>query len=130
MGQQQILLIILGVIIIGVAIAVGLQLMNASSYTANRDAMINDMNNIAADAQKHYIKPIIMGGGGGSFRGYELPDNISRTGNGSYRLDDANESEIGIIGESVIHPDIEVTLTLTLSNDDWEYTWDWKHEGL
>jgi hypothetical protein len=129
LGQQQLLLIVLGVIIVGVAIAVSLQLMEAGSVTANRDSMVNDINNIAADAQKYFIKPVVMGGGGGSFDGYELPKLVSQTGNGIYDTN-ANGSEIEIVGASIIHSGIEVTLKLTLSNDDWNYTWEWKHDGL
>jgi hypothetical protein len=39
MGQQQLLLIILGVIIVGIAIAVGLQLFQSGSIGANQDAI-------------------------------------------------------------------------------------------
>ena len=44
MGTQQILLIVLSVIIVGVAIAVGIQMFNSQSYSSNKTA-------IAADAQ-------------------------------------------------------------------------------
>ena len=36
MGQQQLLLIILGVIIVGIAIAVGLSLFTAKSYSGKQ----------------------------------------------------------------------------------------------
>ena len=50
MGQQQLLLIILGVIIVGIAIAVGIAMFSSGSVQANKDAIINDMNNLAANA--------------------------------------------------------------------------------
>ena len=65
MGQQQLLLIILGVIIVGIAIAVGLSLFSAQSIQANKDAIINDLNNLAANAYQYRIRPTTMGGGGG-----------------------------------------------------------------
>jgi type II secretory pathway pseudopilin PulG len=61
MGQQQLLLIILGVIIVGIAIAVGLQLFQSGSIGANSDALINDMMNIAAHADQYRIRPGIYG---------------------------------------------------------------------
>ena len=67
MGQQQLLLIILGVVIVGIAIAVGLQLFQAGSVGANQDAMMNDIMNISATADQWRIRPETMGGGGGSF---------------------------------------------------------------
>ena len=65
MGQQQLLLIILGVIIVGIAIAVGISMFSSSSVQSNKDAIINDLNNLAANAFQFRIRPITMGGGSG-----------------------------------------------------------------
>ena len=46
MGQQQLFLIILGVIIVGIAIAVGLSLFTAQSIQSSRDAIINYLDNL------------------------------------------------------------------------------------
>ena len=54
MGQQQLLLIILGVIIVGIAIAVGLSMFSAQSVGANKDAIINGLNKLAADSYQYY----------------------------------------------------------------------------
>ena len=69
MGQQQLLLIILGVIIVGIAIAVGITMFSAQSISANKDAILSDINNIGADAFQHKIRPCAMGGGGGDYTG-------------------------------------------------------------
>jgi len=69
MGQQQLLLIILGVIIVGVAIAVGISMFSSQSVASNKDAIISDINNLAADAYQFKIRPISMGGGGGTYTG-------------------------------------------------------------
>ncbi len=45
MGQQQLLLIILGVIIVGIAVAVGITMFKTNAVSANRDALIGDMPN-------------------------------------------------------------------------------------
>ncbi len=84
MGQQQLLLIVIGVIIVGIAIVVGIQLASTSAQSANRDAVIADLNNIGAYAQQYYRKPSTMGGGGNSFTGWTIPSNLTKTGNGSY----------------------------------------------
>ena len=84
MGQQQLLLIILGVIIVGIAIAVGLSLFSAQSVQSNKDAMINDINNLAANAYQYYIRPTSMGGGGGTFAGYAVPYKMSSNDNATY----------------------------------------------
>jgi hypothetical protein len=84
MGQQQLLLIILGVIIVGIAIAVGLSLFSAQSIQANKDAMINDLNNIAAHAYQYKIRPSSMGGGQGTYTGYTIPSKMATNENAAY----------------------------------------------
>ena len=84
MGQQQLLLIVLGVIIVGIAVVVGINVFTASSSQANRDAVISDMTNLAAMAQQYYRKPAALGGGGNKFDNWEIPTNLKSTANRSY----------------------------------------------
>jgi hypothetical protein len=84
MGQQQLLLIILGVIIVGIAIAVGLSLFSAQSVQSNKDAMINDLNNLAAQAYQFRIRPSSMGGGQGTYTGFAIPTKMKANENGTY----------------------------------------------
>jgi len=67
MGQQQLLLIILGVIVVGIAVAVGITMFQDNAVSANRDAVTNDLVNLAARAQQFYRRPTALGGGQGSF---------------------------------------------------------------
>ncbi len=69
MGQQQLLLIILGVIVVGIAVAVGITMFSDNAVSANRDAVSNDLVNLAARAQQYYRRPAALGGGGNSFAG-------------------------------------------------------------
>jgi len=69
MGQQQILLIILGVITAGIAAAIGIILFQDYAVDQNRDSVVADLTALAATAQQYYIKPISLGGGGRSFVG-------------------------------------------------------------
>lgn len=85
MGQQQLLLIVLGVIIVGIAVVVGINVFTASSTQANRDAVIADMTNLASLAQQYYRKPQALGGGGNSFTGWSIPGQLDTTGNGTYQ---------------------------------------------
>jgi hypothetical protein len=88
MGQQQLLLIVLGVIIVGIAIVVGINLFNANAVSSNRDAVISDLNNLGALAQTFYQKPTSMAGGGNSFTGGTGWDitktGLASTANGAY----------------------------------------------
>jgi Tfp pilus assembly protein PilE len=81
MGQQQLLLIVLGVIIVGIAVVVGINVFTASASSANRDAITADLTNLSAMAQQFYRKPVALGGGGNVFTGWTVPANLSQTAN-------------------------------------------------
>lgn len=69
MGQQQLLLIILGVIVVGIAVVVGIGMFRDNAINANRDALINDLVNLGARGQQYYRRPTSLAGGGNSFVG-------------------------------------------------------------
>ncbi len=92
MGQQQLLLIVLGVIIVGIAVVVGINVFTASASAANRDAVISDMTNLAAMAQQFYRKPVALGGGGNTFTGWTIPTQLQSNANGSYSATVAAQS--------------------------------------
>ena len=62
MGQQQLILLVLGTIIVGVAIVVGITAFTENSAKTNADAMTQDAVRIANDAQSWFKKPIPFGG--------------------------------------------------------------------
>lgn len=72
MGQQQLLLLVLGAIIVGVAIVVGVNMFSTSAVNANRDAVVQDCMTLATRAQQWYRTPAILGGGGRSFNSISL----------------------------------------------------------
>jgi hypothetical protein len=84
MGQQQLLLIVLGVIIVGIAVVVGINLFNANAEEAAKDGVVSDCTNLGAMAQQFYKKPLSMGGGGNTFTNFVVPANLVTTANGTY----------------------------------------------
>ena len=86
MGQQQLLLIVLGVIVVGIAIVVGINLFQASAVDANRNAVVANLNNIAAMAIQYYKKPASLGGGGNTFTGFAMPTNMGSNVSGTYTV--------------------------------------------
>jgi hypothetical protein len=129
MGQQQLLLIIVGVIIVGAAIAVGIHQFTIGAESANREAIVNDIASIVGNAQGYMSRPSLMGGGNGSFSGYTLPFRLSETGNATYTAD-GNDNILIVEGASLIHRQVVVTLILTKLDNNWDYEWLWEHEGL
>ena len=88
MGQQQLLLIVLGVIIVGIAVAVGIQMFSSSAATANFDAVVNDLQKMASDSQGWFRKPVSLGGGGRDFSTLTLASVGAPTSNanGAYSI--------------------------------------------
>ncbi len=97
LGQQQLLLVILGIIIVGIAIAVSIQLFRTSAIDGKRDIMINECSNIASIAISYYKKPKEMGGGGKTFLGWSVPNQLVNTVNGSY-IADVQGDQVTITG--------------------------------
>ena len=65
MGQQQLLLLVLGIVIVGLAVVVGIQAFDSSQQQAEVDAITMDMFRILSDAKAWTEKPTAFGGGGG-----------------------------------------------------------------
>jgi hypothetical protein len=96
-GQQQILLIVLGVIIVGLAIAVSLQLFRAHSIDEKRNLLINEGSSLASAAMGYYKKPTSLGGGGNSFIGWTVPPSMTQTATGRF-IATAYSDSLVIIG--------------------------------
>jgi len=64
MGTQQILMIILSVIVVGTAIAVGIQMFDNQLENQTRQALAAELLQQASQAQAWFRTPTMMGGGG------------------------------------------------------------------
>jgi hypothetical protein len=62
MGQQQLLLLVLATIIVGIATVVGIQAFSQNNIKSNADALMNDAVRIASDAQAWAQKSAPFGG--------------------------------------------------------------------
>ncbi|MDD3096904.1 MAG: hypothetical protein PHU99_04230 [Candidatus Cloacimonetes bacterium] len=126
MGTQQILLIVLSVIIVGVAIAVGISMFNSQAYNANKTAIASDAQAFAAQVLQYWKTPESQGGAGGNGANITV-DNVTNylglTGenaeneNGSYVITDADSSTVEITGVGTairnnMRPQIVTTVTL------------------
>lgn len=112
MGQQQLLLIVLGVILVGVAVVLGIQYFGVGAEEGAKDELVAHSTTIAANAQEWYKKPIAMGGGGNSFTGFvtkfwNVQLDLHSSTNGNYLVGEAPQA---------------VTITAN-PNTDLGYTW-------
>jgi len=85
MGQQQLLLIALGTIVVGIAVVVGINQFSTSADQANKDAVISDLIHLSSIARAHYRRPVAFGGGGNSFTNFRFPTAIDTTENGTIK---------------------------------------------
>ncbi|MFN3597831.1 MAG: hypothetical protein ACK41D_11240 [Rubricoccaceae bacterium] len=109
MGQQQLLLLVLGIVIVGLAVVVGIQAFGENQKKANADAIVNDVIRIASDAQAWNLKPTAFGGGNNTFTGVDLQKlGYTATGsgaamnynnlNGDFRITAVAPGSITIVG--------------------------------
>jgi hypothetical protein len=100
MGQTQLLLVILGVLLVGIAIFVGVQMFQANAVEDSRNAIMADLNNFAARAHAYYWKPTSQGGGNKSFANItiRLIYPMTENPNGRYFIESAAPDNCVITG--------------------------------
>ena len=118
MGQQQLLLIVLGLIIIAVAIIIGVDLFTASSIEKKRELLINECVNMANLAQQYYNKPLEMGGGNQSYIGWTIPAELDSTTSGTYIIEDSNNSELILMGTPFTEKGYNWYIKSTITKED------------
>jgi type II secretory pathway pseudopilin PulG len=131
MGQQQLLLVILVTIIVGIATVIAITTFGNAADNANIDAVRNDLGSIALAAQGYYLKPILLGGGDKDFNGFTfdgvafaglIPDDaedlIITNENGTFEITSAAGNELVV--EAIPASDEERTFTATIRPNAFE----------
>ena len=98
MGQQQLLLIVLAIIIVGIAIAVSIQLFRENAIEAKRDVLIEETTSLGYMAIQYYKKPRELGGGDQSFIDWEIPSQMVTTANGNFMTSTIDPDQVIING--------------------------------
>lgn len=109
MGTQQILLIVLSVIIVGVAIAVGITMFNNQAYNSNQQAVAGELQNYGAQAVQFWKTPQSQGGASqlpgavgqetvSRFIGFDPAAYTNATENGSFYVYAASDTLVTMIG--------------------------------
>jgi Tfp pilus assembly protein PilE len=68
MGQQQLLLVILVTIVVGIATVVAMQVVNIQLEKSNKTKVRQDVQSVASSARAFYRKPGSLDGGNSSFK--------------------------------------------------------------
>lgn len=118
MGQQQLLLIVLGVIIVGIAVVLGILLFQQSAIDQKRDLVINEILHISEIAQQYYKKPTSLAGGGNSFSGWTIPAQFVTGANGNYTaIVSPNQIEISGTGNEIVSGNNLIQVKATVTKD-------------
>ena len=62
MGSQQVLIIVIGVIVVGVAVGVGIMIFNNMTFSSNKSAIANDLQEFSTKMSQYWMLPSSMGG--------------------------------------------------------------------
>jgi len=146
MGQQQLLLVILVTIIVGIATVVAINVFGTAADEANRDAVRQDLMSAATQAQGAYVRPLSMNGLGRDFgatggadggltdaellRRLNVPGERSADGseveneNGTYSIEARGEQTLTLRGEPTSGGDwIQLQITWNTDTEVWDFTW-------
>ena len=136
MGTQQILMIILSVIVVGSAVAVGIQMFDTQADNQARAALSAELLQQGAQAQAYYRTPKMMGGGGNGnnpdIGNKEIARYIDRKANddgtwdnmvGDFELTynatgtEDNGPQVTIVGKAASDPTITLTVKVPLKGN-------------
>jgi hypothetical protein len=91
-------MIVLAIIILGLAIAVSIELFRSNGIEEKRDILIEETTSIGVIALQYFKKPTDNGGGGNSFEGFTIPPQMRRTINGNFIAANSQPDRIIITG--------------------------------
>ncbi len=99
MGTQQLLLLVVAMIVVGVAITLASQLFDSNAEISNKESIVSESFNLGSLAQQYYNKPRELGGGSRSFVGWLVSASLDSTLNGTYAVEKISMEELIIIGK-------------------------------
>jgi len=86
------LLVVLGIIMVGVAIAVGIAMFSPTLAESNKDAIVNDLMNISQYAYRYKLTPVPFGGGGRTYTGFVIPDKLANSEDATYEASPSDQT--------------------------------------
>lgn len=107
MGQQQLLLIVLVMILVGTAILVGMMVYDESNRETAITTMSKDLVSLSSIAMNYYRTPVELGGGGQSFTSslangnWKIPENLDTLDNRAYFVSSISRNSVELLGQSI-----------------------------
>lgn len=102
MGQQQLVFILLGVVVVSISIAAGINIYNANLVERNREQLVSHLYEIINLAKVYFEKPTSQGGGGKTFTRFNrtVPSNLLNTSFGTFVVN-VNAQRVRVRGDGV-----------------------------
>jgi hypothetical protein len=123
LGQQQLLLIVLGILLVGAAVIVGISVFRANAIEQKREYLISECMTLATLAQQYWLKPSTYGGGNRSYNDWEIPQSLQSTAAGSFRIDNQETNSLTIIGvgNEVVTGNDTIKVSILVPNPPQDY---------
>ncbi len=118
MGQQQLLLIVFGMIALAVAIALGNLLFEVHSESATKDSIISESMHIGTMAQQYFNKTKEMGGGNKSFIGWKISVHLDSTSSGTYTIINADDDKLILKGSPISDKDYDWVVKTKVTKEE------------
>jgi len=119
MGQQQLLLLILVSVVVGLATVVAINTFQSAAEESNYDAIRQDILQAHAMASGYVRKPLNMAGGGGSYENITLNAiGMSEVNeNASYEIGNVESNSFQIV--AISDRGFKVTATIASDSITW-----------
>ena len=98
MGQQQLLLLVVGIILVAVAVTIGITQFGNSIEDGVKDSVVLQLNYIGNKAIQYYMKPLSLAGGGNSFTDFAIPGTLENSPDGGFTITTPGDQSITITG--------------------------------
>ncbi len=118
MGTQQLLLIVLAMIALAVAIAIGNLLFEVHSESATKDSITSESIHIGTMAQQYFNKTKEMGGGNKSFIGWKISGHLDSTSSGTYTIVNVNDDKLILKGSPISDMDYDWAVKSTVTKEE------------
>lgn len=112
--MQQLLLLTLVALLVGMAIFAGLRTSQESMHQVNEYSVVQEAITIASYAQAWCLKPANLGGGGGSFLGFTLAaiNRKPKSVNGHFEISELQAKSFRLTGIGVEGSPLRVTFVV------------------
>ena len=118
MGTQQLLLIGLGIMVVGIAIALANTIFDSNAESSLQDQVAMESYHLATLATQYFHKPSEFGGGGKKFSGWTINANLDTTDSGIYSIKNMTDDKLVLEGKPFENLNYKWTMITTVTGQD------------